>query len=67
MQYYILHIGQTLDYGKFTLGVFIYFSRIFDTVNYQILLKKLKHRVSERTLAGLRRYLLPKKKAYLKQ
>ena len=67
MQYYILHIGQTLVYGKFTLAVFIYLSRIFDTVNYQILLKKLKHRVSERTLAGLRRYLLPKKKTYLKQ
>ena len=51
-------IAQNFDNGKFTLGVFIDLSKAFDTVDYQILLKKLKHYgVNEKTLAWLQSYL----------
>ena len=51
-------IAQNFDNGKFTLGVFIDLSKAFDTVNHQILLKKLEHYgVNEKTLAWLRSYL----------
>ena len=51
-------IVQNFDNGKFTLGVFIDFSKAFDTVDHQILLKKIKHYgVNEKTLALLRSYL----------
>ena len=36
-------IAQNCDNAKFTLGVFINFLKAFDTVDHQILLKKLKH------------------------
>ena len=36
-------IAQNFDNGKFTLGVFIDLLKIFDTVDHQILLNKLKH------------------------
>ena len=36
-------IAQNFDNGKFTLCVFIELSTAFDTVDHQILLKKLKH------------------------
>ena len=36
-------ITQKLDNGKFTLGIFMELSKAFDTINYLILLKKLKH------------------------
>ena len=39
------YIAQNFDAGKFTLGVFIDLSKAFDTVDHQILLKKLKHYV----------------------
>ena len=55
-------IAQNFDNGKFTLGVFIDLSKAFDTVDHQILLKKLKHYgVNEKTLAWLRSYLFQRK------
>ena len=55
-------ITQNLDNGKSTLGVFIDLSKAFDTVDHQILLKKLKHYgVNEKTLAWLRSYLFQRK------
>ena len=50
-------IAQNFDNGKFTLGVFIDLSKAFDTVNHQILLK----RVNEKTLAWIRSYLFQRK------
>ena len=56
-------IAQNFDNGKSTLGFFIELSKAFDTVDHQILLKKLKHYgVNEKTLAWLRSYLLQRKK-----
>ena len=58
-------IAQNFENGKFTLGVFIDLSKDFDTVDYQILLKKLKHYgVDEKTLAWLQSYLF-KRKQYI--
>ena len=55
-------IAQDFDNGKFTLGVFIDFLKAFDTVDHQILLKKLKHYgVNEKTLTWLRSYLFQRK------
>ena len=55
-------IVQNFDNGKFTLGVFIDLSKAFDTVDHQILLKKLKHYgVDEKTLAWFRSYLFQRK------
>ena len=65
MQYYSLHaiLPKTFDNRKFTLCVFIELSKAFDTVDHQILLKKLKHdRVNKKTLAWLRSYLFQRKK-----
>ena len=45
-------IAQNFDNGKFTLHVFIDLSKAFDTVDHQILLRKLKHYgINEKTLA----------------
>ena len=50
-------IAQNFDNGKFTLGVFIDLSKDFDTVDYEILLKKLKrYGVDEKILAWLQSY-----------
>ena len=39
-------ISNSFENGKFTLGIFIDFSKAFDTVNYTILLNKLsQHRI----------------------
>ena len=55
-------ITQNADNGKFTLGAFIDLSKAFDTVDHQILLKKLKHYGdNEKTLAWLRSYLFQRK------
>ena len=55
-------IAQNFGNGKFTLGVFIDLSKDFDTDDYQILLKKLKHYgVNEKTLAWLRSQLFQRK------
>ena len=56
------NIAQNFDNGKFTLGVFIYLSKAFDTVDHQILLKKLKHYGAyEKTLTWLQSYLFQRK------
>ena len=55
-------IAQNFDNGKFTLGVFIDLSKAFDTVDHQILVKKLKHYgVNEKTLTWLRSYVFQRK------
>ena len=55
-------IVQNFDNAKFTLGVFIGLSKAFDTVDPQIVLKKLKHYgVNEKSLAWLRSYLFQRK------
>ena len=64
MQYckFTRDIAQNFDNGKFTLDVFIDLSKAFDTVDHQILLKKLKHYgVNEKTLTWLRSYLFQRK------
>ena len=54
-------IAQNFDNRKFTLAVFIDFSKAFDTVDHPILLKKLKHYgVNEKTLKWLQSYLSQK-------
>ena len=48
------NLVQSFDNGKFTLTVFINLLMAFDTVDHQILLKKLKYYgVNEKTLAWL--------------
>ena len=48
--------------GVLTLGVFIDLSKTFDTVDHQILLKKLKHYgVNEKVLAWLQSYIFQRK------
>ena len=55
-------IAQNFENGKFTLGAFIDLSKDFDTVDYQILLKKLKHYgVDEKTLPWLQSYHFQRK------
>ena len=52
--------AQNFDNGKFTLGVFIDLLKGFDTVDHQILLKRLKHRV-KKTLTWLKSCLFQRK------
>ena len=55
-------IAQNFNNGKFILGAFIDLSKAFDTVDLQILLKKIKHHgVNEKTLTWLRSYLFQRK------
>ena len=56
------HIAQTFINGKSALDVFIDLSKAFDTVDHQILVKKLKHYgVNEKTLGWLGSYLFQRK------
>ena len=56
------HIAQNFDNGKFTLGILIDLLKAFDTVDHQILLKKLKHYgVNEKTLTWIRNSYLQRK------
>ena len=36
-------ISQALDTGEHVIGIFLGFSKAFDTINHSILLKKLHH------------------------
>jgi retron-type reverse transcriptase len=36
-------ISKAIDEGKYTIGIFLGLSKAFDTVNHEILLKKLEH------------------------
>ena len=62
MLQFIRHITENIDNGKFTLGAVIDPSKAFDTVDHQILLKKLKHYgVNEKAMAWLQSYLFQRK------
>ena len=39
----VTKILQTIDNSEYTIGVFLDLAKAFDTVNYEILLKKLEH------------------------
>ena len=51
-------ITKSLDKGEFVVGVFLDFSKAFDTVNHEILLKKMEH-------YGIRGHVLSWFKSYL--
>ena len=55
-------VTNALHKGKYTVGVFIDFSRAFDTINHEILLRKLNH-IGMRgiPLAFLKRYFYHRK------
>lgn len=52
------NISQSIDQNKFTIGVFIDFSKAFDTVNHNILLKKMNlYGISDYCLSWFQSYL----------
>ncbi len=41
--YFVDKITAALDQGKFTVGIFLDLSKAFDTINHNILIRKLDH------------------------
>ena len=56
--YALMEIKESIDSGKFGCGIFIDLRKAFDTVNHDIMLKKLEH-------LGIRGILLQWFKSYL--
>ena len=51
-------ISASIDDGKYTIGIFLDLSKVFDTINHDILLHKLEvYRIRGVALAWLARYL----------
>ena len=44
MIYLVVKISQSLDDGDYVLGLYLDFTKAFDTVNHQFLLQKLQTR-----------------------
>jgi retron-type reverse transcriptase len=53
-------ISKAIDEGKYTIGIFLDLSKSFDTVNHEILIKKLEH-------YGIRGLCIEWFKSYLKE
>ena len=53
-------ISKAIDEGKYTIGIFLDLSKSFDTMNHEILIKKLEH-------YGIRGLCIEWFKSYLKE
>ena len=55
-------ITKAIDEGKYTIGIFLDLSKAFDTVDHDILLKKMEHYgVRGLTLTWFKNYLMNRK------
>ena len=54
-------IKESIDNGKYGCGIFIDLRKAFDTVNHQILLNKLEHRIRDSMLDWFRSHLKDRK------
>ena len=60
----IEEITTHLDKGRFTIGVFIDLKKAFDTINHEILLKKMeRYGIRGTVLSWLRSYLADRKQS----